>query len=224
MRGVLSCLLAAAAVSLACLTPVPAAAADGFGRHGFSRPHVRSHRPFVRHGGFRHRFDRFDGHRHRFTFRHRPFRPHTFKHDAFKHAGFKHDWFKHVGFKHRRFEDRDGFKHGFFPSSYLVGQSYPSNVTIVEQGAPAAPVTTGAIPSLADLPVTTGIRNDRPAEPAIYVINPTRRDTTGSIRRGGERSGGAKILTVDPSDAPNVPADVSTGGPRIIHLEVPVGR
>jgi hypothetical protein len=220
MQGVLSCLVAAGAVSLALVTPIPAAASDGFGRHGsFHRPHVRPHRPMARERfgvGFQHRFAHqgFSGH----SFNHNGFNHHRFGHHGFDHRGFWHHGFNRHGFKH------DGFKHGFFPSSYLVGTSYPSNVTIVEQGAPAAPLTTGTIPSVADLPAVTGIRSDPPAEPAIYVINGTGRDTSGSIRRGSARSGAAKILTVDPRDAPSVPADVSTGGPRIIHLDVPVGR
>jgi hypothetical protein len=201
MQGVLSCLLAAGAVSLAFLTPDPAAASDGFGRHApVQRPHFRPHRPIVRQGGFH---NHFDGHR--------------FSHHGFDHRRFDRHGFKHHGFKH------NGFANGFFPSSYLVGSQYPSSVTIIQQGEPSTTLTTGTIPSVADLPAVTGIVSQPAAEPTVYVVNGARREAPALSRRG-ERSGGAKILTVDPSDAPNVAAEVSTSGPRIIHLDVPVGR
>ena len=230
MHGVLSCLLAAGAVSLTVLTPDPAAAADGFGgrghgfgnhnfRRGFGHRNVRpgfgqhNFRPGFGHHNFR---PGFGHHNFRPGFGHHNFRP-GFGHQGFAHQGFGHDGFKHNGFKH------DGFKNGFFPYSYLQGSQYPSSVTIIQQGQGAYPVTTGTIPSVADLPAVTGIASQPAAEPAIYVVNGARRDTSAPARRS-ERSSGAKIITVGPSDAPSVPAEVSTGGPRIIHLEVPVGR
>ena len=220
MQGVLSCLLAAGAVSLTFLTPDPAAAADGFGRQGsFHRPQFRPNRPTVRHGGFHHRFQRFDGH----GFGQHNFRPgfghHSFNPD-FGHRGLPHNAFKHPGFGHKGFKQH-GFNHGYWPYSYLQGSQYPSSVTIVQQSEPQT-FTTGTIPSVADLPAVTGIASQPTAEPAIYVVNGARRDTSAPARRS-ERSG-ARILTVDPSDAPSVPAEVSSGGPRIIYLDVPVGR
>ncbi|HEY7385253.1 MAG TPA: hypothetical protein VH743_16445 [Beijerinckiaceae bacterium] len=209
MRGVLSCLLAAGAVSLVVLTPDPGTAAEG----GFRRPGHSFGQHNLRRGFGHHSFRRGFG-EHNFR---RGFGHHGFTHNGFNRHGFGHDRknFGHRGFRH------DGFKNGFLPYSYLTGNSYPSSVTIVQQGD-AYPVTTGTIPSVADLPAVTGIASQPSAEPAIYVVNGARRDMPAPARRS-ERPG-AKILTVDPSDAPSVPADVSSGGARIIHLDVPVGR
>ena len=110
-------------------------------------------------------------------------------------------------------------RHGFFPHRswawpYVeaTGEATP---LILESGEPPAPqrVFTG-IPSLADLPVSTGIRSEPPASPAIYVLNGNRR----SHRRG---SAGAKILSMDSAD---VDSQSKNSGPRIIHLNVPQGR
>jgi hypothetical protein len=92
-------------------------------------------------------------------------------------------------------------------------------------GAPAAPVF--AVPTVLDLPVTTGIREAKPAEPVVYVLNegePARRErlgrqdrvlTTGSIAGPRIISRGEEGWDVDAS---------SPSGARIIHLAVPVGR
>jgi hypothetical protein len=77
--------------------------------------------------------------------------------------------------------------------------------------APPGRVT--GIPSIAELPASTGIGPGPAASPTIYVLNGSRR----SLRRGS----GAKIVTMDEADPP---IGVSSGGPRIIHLDVPRGR
>jgi hypothetical protein len=92
-------------------------------------------------------------------------------------------------------------------------------------GPPVAPVF--AVPSVLDLPAMTGIREARPAEPVVYVLNegePARRERLGQRDR---------VLTTGSVAGPRIVhrgeegwgADASSSsGARIIHLAVPVGR
>lgn len=109
-------------------------------------------------------------------------------------------------------------RHGFFPYGPLswpyvdtMGAEVPM---IGEDGAiPPPPERLTGIPSVADLPASTGIVSGPGASPTIYVLNGTKH----SLRRGG----GAKIVTMDEADPQN---GLSTGAARIIHLDVSGGR
>ncbi len=72
------------------------------------------------------------------------------------------------------------------------------------------------MPTVLDLPVELGIREAKPAQPAVYVLNEPAGWTAAPVRL----SAGPRIIDTDA---------VSTGsvepafGARIIHLTVPVG-
>jgi hypothetical protein len=98
---------------------------------------------------------------------------------------------------------------------YLQGRTPDVNV-VIAQTFVAAPLVP-PVPGLLDVPVSAGIREERPARAAVIVLN-GRSETVaaGSVRL---RSGGARILTAerDGSTAPEV-------GARVIHVSVPGGR
>jgi hypothetical protein len=79
-----------------------------------------------------------------------------------------------------------------------------------------------AVPSVADLPATTGIREARAAEPAILVLNESQRSDT-SLSRGGGRSPGPRIIALNDEGADWANEAPESFGARIIHLTVPVG-
>jgi hypothetical protein len=89
-------------------------------------------------------------------------------------------------------------------------------VVIVQQsvGAPAVPADLFSVSSVSDLPVRLGIREPRPSEAAIYVLN----EAGGSAAR--RETAGARI--VDASRVETTGA-VEGRGARIIHLTVPAG-
>ena len=145
------------------------------------------------------------GHRH--GFRHHP---------GFRHAGFNR--VRHHGrFGHHRFGR--GFHRGAFGSAWVYGDGYgygygaPVNVA-VEQS-----VVTGGYgpPSLLDLPASTGIRSESPAQPVIYVI----RSGPRPLMRKGHR-GGAKVASL-PGGRTAEPAATGGLGPRIVEVSAPRG-
>jgi hypothetical protein len=89
------------------------------------------------------------------------------------------------------------------------------------------------VPSVSELPAVAGIREVRPTQPAIYVVNDGRgggAPATSGLRRPSvtSQASGPRILEVTP-DGDWVTTTGSIGqaeqgsGPRIIHLTVPVG-
>jgi hypothetical protein len=94
----------------------------------------------------------------------------------------------------------------------------------VNQIAPAAAAVPAfqAIPSVADLPVRTGIRETLPAEPALYVLN-----DGGTFRRQplglGVRSAGPRIISLSDEAETWTEETGPSSGARVIHLAVPVG-
>lgn len=119
---------------------------------------------------------------------------------------------RHGFFAHRH---RHGL--GFFPFESLawpyVETADDQVPLIVEPSPPREPNSAlSGIPSVADLSVSTGIRNAPAGSPTFYVLNG--RQT--SLRRGG-----AKVLNMDKSEPE---AESQNAGPRIIHLNVARGR
>jgi hypothetical protein len=115
----------------------------------------------------------------------------------------------YYGYGHPGYGGRGFFPHStwLWPSSYSDGDVTPS--TVEPADAPSVPP---GIPSVADLPVSTGIRSTPAAAPAVYVLS----------AKGSARSGtGAKIVTMDRSESQDEGEGTS---PRIIHLDVPRGR
>ena len=115
----------------------------------------------------------------------------------------------------RRFEFGAKRRHRFFPHHvlawpYLEGASDIGPI-VIEQGQPPASYPLPSIPSVADLPVSGGIRSAPAGSPTVYVLN-------GG--RASRSSPGAKALDMN-GDAE---ANDQSSGPRIIHLDVPVGR
>lgn len=188
MRRVPSCLFFAALVlSPWIVTSEPALAQPGV-RHGLAVHHVPSSR-------------------HKASARDHRIGP---RYGVADRVGRRH----HVkGFRNHRY----GFHgHGFFPHRSWYGPYVepPFDPTTFEpaEAPPPHPVLTG-IPSVADLPVSAGIRSAPAASPTLYVLDGRR-----SPRRG---SGGAKIVTMDQTESE---IELPASGPRIIHLDVPRGR
>lgn len=108
----------------------------------------------------------------------------------------------------------EGFRkhrHSYFPHrswSWPYVARTDDRPLILEREAAPNPVLLG-IPSIADLPVSAGIRSAPAAPPTVYVLGGGKR----SLRRGS----GAKVLTTQSDDAEVGPSP----GPRIIHLNVP---
>lgn len=160
-------------------------------------PEAASAQPGVRHGAGQHHSSAM---RSRLTQRHRIGNHHRFHGRLADHRGH--------GRNARHFSRH---KHPIFPHHswgwpYVEGTD--ATQIVIEQGAPTA-YQLPVVPSLADLPVSAGIRSAPVGSPAIFVIN-------SSGRSSGQSSGGAKG-----PDADETVSDSS--GPRIIHLNVPRG-
>ena len=102
--------------------------------------------------------------------------------------------------------------------------SAPTLVQVNQVVAPAAALPTAyAVPSFAELPVSTGIREARPAEPAVYVLNQNLRRESNLREREGRRSPGPRIITLSDDGSDEAGAASGPFGAKIIHLTVPVG-
>jgi hypothetical protein len=100
-----------------------------------------------------------------------------------------------------------------------LDQSDPRVTVVIQQVfvEPPPPRTAFQLPTVLDLPVQVGIREAKPAEPAVYVLNEGegRRVQTSSLRL----SSGPRII-----DAADYREQPEPGfGAKIIHLTVPVG-
>jgi hypothetical protein len=101
--------------------------------------------------------------------------------------------------------------YGFFPHTSWVWPSYAAPaIALGTATAPPDPMLAG-IPSVADLPVSLGIRSAPVAAPAIYRVG----SGTGSLR-----SGGIKVVSAERGSE----GDADGSGPRIIRLDAPRGR
>ena len=103
------------------------------------------------------------------------------------------------------------FRHRTWAWPYVEAADNQATV-IVEHSPPPEPrpFLTG-IPSVADLPVSTGIRSGPVGSPTLYVLDGNKR----SLRRG------AKVLSMGQAESE---AESQSTGPRIIHLTVPRGH
>lgn len=100
----------------------------------------------------------------------------------------------------------------------------PVVIQVNQTVAPVAALPAAfAVPSVAELPASTGIREARPAEPAVYVLNEARRRESSLSERGGRRSPGPRIITLSDEGGDQVDAGPGPFGAKIIHLTVPVG-
>jgi hypothetical protein len=126
-------------------------------------------------------------------------------------AGLGPRW--HRPFKRHRLPHPPVFLEGRRPAVTVVVQQ-----TVVT--APALPV----VPSLLELPVNAGIREPRPVQPAVIVLNegPSRSAATAAVRRAGA----SRILKSVPGGNRAQPeaADAPAVGAQIVYLSVPVGR
>jgi hypothetical protein len=136
--------------------------------------------------------------------------------------------------RHLGFLRRHGFVRGF--GGVFLDDGWNNggvNVSIQQNIAPGSGgYVPFAVPSVGELPAVAGIRDVRPSEPAIYVVNGGRggMPATSGLRRSfvTTQSSGPRILEVTP-DGDWVATTGSIGqseqgsGPRIIHLDVPVG-
>ena len=105
--------------------------------------------------------------------------------------------------------DRRGFAPGrpwLWPYGDVIGDEAPVRF----DDGPAQASRPAPIPSVADLPVSAGIRSVPAAAPTVYVVNHGRRSQRGV----------AKILTAGEGDDEAAPSQ----GPRIISVTVPRGR
>jgi hypothetical protein len=103
----------------------------------------------------------------------------------------------------------------FAPSLYLDREA-PAVTFVVRQTVVMAPPAFGAVPSVLDLPVAMGIREARPDQPAVYVLNERAAPVGGRTR-------GPKIVELDPDATGAAASEQQGSGARIIHLAVPVG-
>jgi hypothetical protein len=134
---------------------------------------------------------------------------------SFASLGFHRPWHR----PHRR------VRHGWYPSVPLYLDRRGEDRVTVNIQQTIAPVTVlpafPAIPSFDRLPVSTGIREPRPAEPAVYVLN-DRLQPRLEPNRSGSRGSGPRIITMPDRDDEPVERETAVGA-RIIHLTVPVG-
>ena len=124
--------------------------------------------------------------------------------------------------------NRTGFPkfHGFrrhfgFGAPAILDDDGDSGVTVVLQQVFMAPPPSRSgfqPPSVLDLPVQLGIREAKPEQPAVYVLN---EGESRSIYKGAVRvSAGPRIIDVTADGSP----DPGPGfGAKIVHLAVPVG-
>jgi hypothetical protein len=97
---------------------------------------------------------------------------------------------------------------GFYSGSWLWPRADVTVIPVAAVGPTGGPHPYPDIPSVADLPVSVGIRSAPAASPTVFVLGAGRRSL---------RTGGAKIVSTQRSDADG-------DGPRIIRLDVPRGR
>jgi hypothetical protein len=145
---------------------------------------------------------------------------------------------RHQGFFRRR---HHGFARGF--GGVFLDRGWDNggvNVSIQQNIAPGSGgYVPFSVPSVGELPAVAGIREVRPSQPAIYVVNDGRgggAPATSGLRRpsvasqgsGPHRLSGPRILEVTPdgdwvATTGSIAQPEQGSGPRIIHLDVPVG-
>ncbi len=118
------------------------------------------------------------------------------------------------------------YRRGWRPLTPLYLDRRHSSPVVVQVRQTVAPVAivpaAFAIPSVADLPVSTGIREARPSEAAVYVLNEPRPVRPGSSGLRG-RSTGPRIITLNDGNEDWSSDTPTPFGAKIIHLTVPVG-
>ena len=176
-----------------------------FGHHGYGSG-VYGHHGFDRHVYGQHGYGRLG-----------------YGHHGYGRIGYGHHGYGRIGYGHHgyggHFYGRGGYGHdgygrrgyGFFPHSTWVWPSDRYVEPVVALASAPHPALAG-IPSVADLPVSLGIRSTPAASPAIYVVG----SGTGSLR-----SGGVEVVSAERGGSENKAAG---SGPRIIRLDAPRGR
>jgi hypothetical protein len=215
MRRVPSCLVFTAFLSLAGITSETALAEPGF-RHGGPAFHGTRHARTSFGGRWAGPRQGYPGNQSRWGYgtpfpRHSEPLPHPHRR---VHRFHQRHYGHHRGF--HRFHGYGGYGGYGFSShrlwSYL--DSYGDvTLPVIHIDAPLPPVIP-AVPSLADLPGSTGIRSTPAASPAVYVLGSGRASDRGSA--GGR---GATSLNADDAERED-----RASGPRIIPLDVPRGR
>jgi len=116
------------------------------------------------------------------------------------------------------FHDPGRFRRGSFFPGHLSGRSGDVNVVVQQNFVSVA--TPPAVPTILDLPVSAGIREAKPGQPSVIVVN----ERTGASSAVPLRllSEGPRIIRIG-SDQPEAPPSRGFGA-RIVHLAVPVGR
>ena len=104
----------------------------------------------------------------------------------------------------------------FFPI-YRLGRG--GDVNLVVQQTVVSVQALPAVPSIRDLPVSAGIRDTLPAQPAVIVVN-ARTGVGEPVVRS--LSAGPKIIDVAPEA--QVAAARAPFAARVVHLSVPAGR
>ncbi len=97
-----------------------------------------------------------------------------------------------------------------------LDRSSPNVTVVIQQVFAPPPRMTFLAPTVLDLPVELGIREAKPAQPAVYVLNEGVRRDAAPVRL----SAGPRIVS---KDAFGSGADEPAFGARIIQLAVPVG-
>jgi hypothetical protein len=142
-------------------------------------------------------------------------------HHGYGRLGYGHHGYGRIGYGHHgyggRFYGRGGYGHdGYgrrgYPLFLHSTWVWPPQAEPVVALASAPHPALAGIASVADLPVSLGIRSAPAASPAIYVVG----SGTGSLR-----SGGVKVVSAERGGSEG---EAAGSGPRIIRLAAPRGR
>lgn len=107
---------------------------------------------------------------------------------------------------------------GFAPLYLDDGYRRPG--VVIQQNFISGEPRAASRPGVSDVPVVLGIREAKPEQPAVYVVN----ETTGSVGGSRPRAAGPRIIQLGPEDgAADFASDETATGARIIQLSVPVG-
>ena len=151
---------------------------NGYGRHVYARP-VYGGYGYGGYGSGGGYGNYGYGHMATLTLRHHATAPprHGYGRQGYGQHGYGRHGYGHHGYGGHSY-DRGGYGHGgygrrghgFFPHSTCVWPSERSAETVIVAGPRGAPPDPLLVPSLADLPVSLGIRSAPIAAPAIYTV------------------------------------------------------
>src|SRR5215212_2710591 len=141
------------------------------------------------------------------------FRGGGFRGHSFRGHGFFGRGFMGRGFAGGRFFGRHRFGWWGGGGPFYLNDSYGPAVNIQQYVVTGGSASPYYAPSVMQLPQSTGIRESRPAQAVLYVIN----DRSASQR-------GAIVSAPKSSRAKEAAGEEVAFGARIVHLEVPVAR